>query len=84
MAKSIFPARNADRDYLTKIGFFFRRTPGSTSYTPAQGAYNYGTPQQRAPGYPDQTGYAAPSQTYQPGNSSAFPLSVFVANAPDF
>lgn len=41
----------------------FSSAPGSTSYTPAQGAYNYGTPQ-RAPGYPDQSGYPAASQTY--------------------
>lgn len=46
--------------------------PGSASYTPAQGAYNYGTPQ-RAPGYADQSaGYAAASQTYPSNFHSAF------------
>lgn len=63
MAKSIFRLSSSAETFFN-IFCFVHRAPGSTSYTPAQGAYNYGTPQ-RAAGYPDQSaGYAAASQTY--------------------
>lgn len=61
-----FSGSHCSSEIHTKIyqKFHFYRAPGSTSYTPTQGAYNYGTPQ-RAAGYPDQTaGYTAASQTY--------------------